>query len=73
MLTVLSVPRYGNYFPTFHTTCTLGEPAGGGGGLACVGLSGSAGRMLRAIKAWLLPGATEHKCANTVHASLGSQ
>ena len=49
------------------------EPAGGGGGLACVGLSGSAGRMLRAIKAWLLPGATEHKCANTVHASLGSQ
>ena len=49
------------------------EPSGGGGGLACVGLSGSAGRMLRAIKAWLLPGATEHKCANTVHASLGSQ
>lgn len=49
------------------------EPAGGGGGLACVELSGSAGRMLRAIKAWLLPGATEHKCANTVHASLGSQ
>ena len=49
------------------------EPAGGGGGLACAGLSGSAGRMLRAIKAWLLPGATEHKCANTVHASLGSQ
>ena len=50
-----------------------GGGGGGGGGLACVGLSGSAGRMLRAIKAWLLPGATEHKCANTVHASLGSQ
>ena len=50
-----------------------GGGGGGGGGLACVELSGSAGRMLRAIKAWLLPGATEHKCANTVHASLGSQ